>query len=399
MSRRRQANEKQASRAQNGAMFVVLATFAELFVRGNRSKADADQLEAVLRLAAKGRRYVVMELGEALSAEELQAVLSQEVDNVGLDRDQVKYLRDRGVRYVGEVFLLNFGVKAAVKSMGEGIVDHLRSTFRIPEILDVRASWTPPYWDDAFRMTLRRPIDEIVVDTKPAANFTYRGDLWYRPTRLRTLHFRGIHYAGQFLGRDYRVGTLRKLHKQIRGGSGLRAAMMLPPDLELPADAPDVWTAQLESLREEHEAERRRRREQAAQFEAVRQSEFAPILAVLPRLLRAQHSSALREFVHLADLSIRAENALVGLIDEHHSLRSVVAMTPETLRAKTKNFGRKSIKEFDEEVLQEIHPELRLGMDVGEIDELAAKLDREVQLDAVRGRGRHASRQADRRSS
>jgi hypothetical protein len=175
-----------------------------------------------------------------------------------------KYLKKRGIRYVGEVYYARFDRRsAAAVRYGEEIFGAMQTYLGLPrEINPLLDGWIPPYWNEpSFRATLSAPVIEVLGDKPSGRNW----DPWNRrgnpySSEARWIHRRGHHYIGTWIQHlrtapsgepgsptnAWGVGQLEDLQSKLRYVSNLWAAALIPPDWQAPEGVPEVWTRLLE---------------------------------------------------------------------------------------------------------------------------------------------------------
>lgn len=199
-----------------------------------------------------------------------------------------KYLKARGIRYLGEVYYVHFDYRSHHAVMyGEEILGALSNHLGLPRDFDpLQDGWTPPYWNDpTFRQILSAPVIEVLGD-QPFERWSKQHYIGYS-SPARSIHHAGHHYVGvwmqnlrQVVGVEqsrptsaWGAGKLEHLESQLRDVPQLRAGMLVPSDWHAPEGVPEVWTRLLndvilpaiaawENRRQEEGAERQSRREE-----------------------------------------------------------------------------------------------------------------------------------------
>ena len=286
-----------------------------------------------------------------------------------------KYLRARGIRYVGEVYYVHFDRRsAAAVRYGEEILGALQTYLGLPREIDpLLDGWEPPYWTANFRATLSAPVIEVLGDEPSRDHWNRWSDVGYTST-ARWIHKAGHHYMGTWL-QDLRtapsgkqgnpsnawgVGQLEDLQGKLYYAQNLWAAALIPPDWQAPEGVPEVWTRLLEDeILPAIAAEEERRREEEAERQARRQKRLAQEAEAAVRCgdeLVATHFDTLRKRVDELELSVRAANCL-----QNEGVEYIwqLCQKTESELLKTRNFGRKPLLEI-KEILAEM--ELQLDM-------------------------------------
>ncbi len=163
--------------------------------------------------------------GAPRSPEEIQWIASTPIEATSLSLGQWRWLRNRGVMYVGEVFCA-----PQEGSIDGNDVQEWLGLHSLRQIDPRKYSWRPPYWDDARIVALwEKPIGTVI---------TRHEALW------RLLHTKGIHYVGQLLewsGTRTRGIDRYVIQAAIEPESGIRVGMLLPSDWSAPVVVPDEW--------------------------------------------------------------------------------------------------------------------------------------------------------------
>lgn len=397
---------------------VVLFTLAYTCIReGKRSKTMTQALLKALQLFKENRLLTVLAMDPnqtTLSDDDLQKRLSLLIaDLPGFPRELLTYFAERGVRYIGEIYKLKWDRRGrGVLDTRKQVMDYL-ATLNLPAYVDVDRIWRPSYWDDAgFMAALNRPIGQVVNNI---GDYRWRHFRSWRQnpdnvghfcnTRRRRLHHIGIHYGGQYLVLDRKpaprsigswgVGQIKDLQSSLQADCGLWAAALVPPDWTSPTEVPAEWTGELKLIVQEQgaarveqqrrEAEEREQQMQEAAEEARRAEECAssedvmeasalnPVTFVM--CLERGDLDVLFYTVEDWELTVRMANCL-----QNASLKYVgqLVQKTEVEMLKSKNFGRKCLKEVKEELAMR---ELRLGMFVRE--PVRTMLKRAIELRAV----------------
>ncbi len=188
-----------------------------------------------------------------------------------------KYLTERGVRYVGEMYRVVWDARGPGVRERQAEAQEFLRTLGLPEGLP-ESMWRPSYWDDPmFIALLNTPLGEVLKDTyedntwvhnqklpqlvggwkesrKRRQQRDYNNEELYLTSMLRIYHSQGIHYVGTWLtkgGCGFGVGYLRNRQTGIAPNTGLWAAAMVPPDWQAPSDVPDEWKKELVLIEEE----------------------------------------------------------------------------------------------------------------------------------------------------
>lgn len=196
------------------------------------------------------------------------------VDLHFLTPKQQKYLAQRGIRYLGELFYASFDGRSrlAIQYKAE-LFGALNAYLGLTEDLDPLADgWEPPYWsDDAFVELLNMTPLAFFGDSSPEAPRRER-DLYHNDARRA--HRADLHSVGVWL-KDHRanigpqaakgtdgwgVGKLKDTQSLFRQhGSRLWASVLIPPTWIAPAGVPETWTRLLEDVIQPAAAELERR--------------------------------------------------------------------------------------------------------------------------------------------
>jgi len=373
--------KKNAVLARLALMFAMVVTLVQ---RGKRGERDLQDLFKALQMIKDGRRFVVtpVEMVHNQNPEALQRVLSQKIDQIGLSVEDAKYLMDRGVRYVGEVYCLFWDSRGKGVAQRKCAIMTFLATLGLPAILDVTACWTPPYWTEpGFGSALVKSVTVALNSTGWSSRWGhFRAGHRREPqlrdvvnSRTRELGMAGVDCLGQYIVRtrsDWGIGRMRRLQQSFSPMAGLHAAALIPPGWAAPVGVRQEWETELvvmgeelrvlqcehqqlveqrESLRELREAQRREKAEENAKLSTYLTEMGVPGARMIALLSRTEDLT----------LSIRVRNGLRQA--EITYLFELVNRTREDLRRC--DFGRKSLREI-EDVLTE--RDLTLGMSLHE---------------------------------
>lgn len=146
-----------------GALALLFSTAINLINGGKRSWEMIEELKRALQLFKEGRLGLVWELGQTCSDEDRDRLFSTSPDELPLSRHAKSLLRKRGVRLLGEAFLIcDFeGRDRNVKSVRE-IAAFLRQAGIPTGTKPNTCGWMPPYAEDPEILELwAKPAHEL----------------------------------------------------------------------------------------------------------------------------------------------------------------------------------------------------------------------------------------------
>ncbi|KKW31736.1 MAG: hypothetical protein UY76_C0051G0001, partial [Candidatus Uhrbacteria bacterium GW2011_GWA2_52_8d] len=243
---------------------ALLASCTDLVVRDTRDRPSLEILTHALQAFKGGTLAHVYARPTDSPDQTTRHLLFSELfeDLAFLAPKLKKYLRARGIRFVGEVYYARFDRRsAAAVRYGEEILGALQTYLGLPrEINPLLDGWTPPYWSEpSFPATLSAPVIEVLGDKSSRDVRNRWCEVGYTST-ARWIHKGGDHYIGTWL-RDLRatpgveqgnptnawgVGQLEDLQSTLSRVPNLWAAALIPPDWQAPEGVPEVWTRLLE---------------------------------------------------------------------------------------------------------------------------------------------------------
>jgi hypothetical protein len=341
----------------------------------------------------------VWKLKERPTADELNAACNLRVGQLHLEARDQKYLRMRGIKYVGEIFYIFFDRKSKPSvQTGERIMGVVERQLGLPSDLDpIAAGWTPVYWDERFFALLNTPILELrptwpIEDWDAFAHenrnarrywgkqiqFRQRPS-WPVETRgiARSCHYSGINFVGQIRESMCRnehcpagkssAGNLNDMRVRLTEiGSTLWAGAVHPPDHVYPDwKTLPIWQTELANIESEkplyeaaharmqehleHEAKQRAHERRERKAKALKEAEEA---AMNERKSRNDKPSlaVLLTRLDTDQMSVRLANCL-----QNAGLETVgqVLTKTEAQYLASKNFGRKSLNELKELLWEE----------------------------------------------
>lgn len=362
-------NDRQKLKALN-RLSGLTRTAEELIHGDTRSFGDVTVLLEAMQAFKEGKLAAFIRASKREPLKDIAAALGLEVRGVPFIPGDQRYLADRGIRYVGELYYVYFDPRGAqARETHERMMEVLADRFGLQPHLDpVGSGWQPSYWGDPSFMdelnTLilgRHPTSEAPEWTKEIPNtgrhrrqaIDYCG---YRGV-ARRLHRSGVHYIGEV----FRRGRLQHCPEGMRStggfeaikvdlhevGSRLWAGALLPRNWSPPDWEGDLWQAELATIaREEEEIKALF----GARDEEVQIQTYARREEVARQRVEAARSLPSSELLDspvdtVFAFSVRAASCLQNAGIE--TVRQLVAMT-EGEALKTKNFGRKSLLEVKE---------------------------------------------------
>lgn len=346
---------------------ALIRSAEDIIQKGTRSPGDVLLfLEALQAFKERRLASIVRVSHGSLSTDDIFLRCGIEVRDVPFSPEDQRYLKKRGLRYVGEIFSMWSDPRSSFAvETGERIRGVLFDRLGLSKDLDPLAlGWKPFYWSDAtytdelaVLILKRYPTSPKVLNwDQSVKNSYYRCRLELHRGAARRLHRRGIHFMGELFireGNDHcpfgkrATGSLEGLQKELQSlGSRLWAGFLPPPHLTFPDWQGDLWSAELVQLeKEEQELEKAwartvaRRKKLWEEEEAKRKAKQETQRNSLPS------REILDRSVETLELSIRAANCLQNAGIETIG-QLVVRTEHEMLRSK--NFGRKSLSEIKE---------------------------------------------------
>ena len=175
---------------------ALLGNCTELVARDTRDRAQLEVLIYALQAFKDGTLAHVYARTTPLVDQTTRHRLFSEIfeDLAFLAPRLQKYLKKRGIRYVGEVYYARFDRRsAAAARYGEEILGALQTYLGLPREIDpLLDGWTPPYWDTEFLATLSAPVIEVLGDTSSGPRWAR----WNRSKTGYTSEARWIHKGG-----------------------------------------------------------------------------------------------------------------------------------------------------------------------------------------------------------
>lgn len=253
---------------------ALFSTAVTLIQKRARSERMVEILLHAFQLFKEDRllEAVAKELHQTfLTPDKLQRALSLRIDDVtGFPADLRQYLAKRGVRYVGEIYKLYWDKRGkGTLDTRKQVMDFLTIELLLPESVNVDHEWRPPYWDNPhFLAALNRPVGEVVNNNdyhrySGGWGSDPEGHAAFLSTRMRYLHYKGVHCGGQYLhypkskDKYWGVGQLKDVQHTLESNCGLWAAALIPPDWKPSAGVPEEWTVQLGVIAGERELVRK----------------------------------------------------------------------------------------------------------------------------------------------
>lgn len=287
----------------------------DLISRDTRSEHEIETLLDAMQAFKLGKlRGVVRPIADDSTREEMFKVFSMRVEYARFAEETKKYLRRRGVRYIGEIFYITFDARSphSVK-ISEALFSEMRNNFGLERHLSpLDMGWTPPYWDEQFSIDLDRPVLEIFGSYQVSLSVAvkrgvYHRDVPSRRTFARREHSVGFHYLGQLLrGISGRTpGVLEEQERILRAvNAPVWAAALVPKDWKAPEDVPAVWLEEQKKIKQET-IEWQARKERDRQEQSLE----------LPSATTDEHSleQNLYRSIDEFELSVRASNAIKSL--------------------------------------------------------------------------------------
>ncbi len=188
-----------------------------LILDGKRSWEDAKPLIDALQAFKDNRLGGVVRTAMILTPNTLNEICSLEITAISFDAKDLKWLKARGIRYIGEIFYVHFDKRSKYSiERGKRVFGLIEDRFRIQRNTDpLRSGWTPSYWtDEAFLNELdvclleRSPTPpepnwgQVIGDTRRWWN--KRHEMWPAsrgPARL--MHsVTGARTVGEIIGKE-----------------------------------------------------------------------------------------------------------------------------------------------------------------------------------------------------
>ncbi|MBI1908119.1 hypothetical protein HYS28_01735 [Candidatus Uhrbacteria bacterium] len=135
----------------------------DLIEDNRRTPAEIKAILNALQAFKEGKLVGIM---LADTSDRTIALCSTRIEDTALADEDMKYIVARGVRYVGEICYLNFGVQARPRQ----IEARIKAALGLPMRFDpLRHDWKPPYWsDESFWSALGMPCVTYFGDYSPA---------------------------------------------------------------------------------------------------------------------------------------------------------------------------------------------------------------------------------------
>jgi len=208
--------------------------------------------------------------------EEISMRCNLEIRDVPFSPDDQRYLKRRGLRYVGEIFYVWFDPRSIhARKTEERIKEVLTSRLSLVGDLDpIALGWKPFYWSDT---TYTDEFNVLILERHPTSPEVPNWDRFvrlqsYERSRrgmehphfrgiARRLHLRGIHFFGEEFVQERNdhcpsgkrsTGSMEELQIHLRGsGSRLWAGFLVPPNWVFPNWRGDLWEAELLQIEKE----------------------------------------------------------------------------------------------------------------------------------------------------
>jgi hypothetical protein len=329
---------------------------------------------------------VVWTLQGKPTPEELNRACNMRVGQLALEDKDQKYLRQRGIKYVGELFYIFFDPKSrASVETGQRILGVFERQLGLPHDMDPLAEgWIPCYWGETFDRLINTLILELAPTPKIEnwdAFVQLHSKTYFRRAHRgigRRYHRQGINHVGQLLAvygctpgcpaNSISAGKLIELRATFRElGSTIWAGAKIPLGYTF-ADCRThpIWIAEesaieneqplLEAAMAQHdarkEAEREKRRQERKSQVLQKAREDAEAKVHECRAVKEKPSiSVLLIRVDTLEMTVRLANRL-----QNAGLETVgqVLTKTEADFLRTKQFGRKSLGELKELLSEEL---------------------------------------------
>ncbi|MDG1950653.1 MAG: hypothetical protein P8J32_07615, partial [bacterium] len=273
---RTDTRKKKCLSLKDRALALVGST-TDLIARNTRDPAQLALLIEALQAFKENRLVHVISTQTALPELTVRLRLYSELvaDLRFLTPKQHKYLAQRGIRHLGELFYVHFDARSriAIENKAE-VFGALNAYLGLTQDLDPLADgWKPPYWADASFVELlyMTPL-AFFGDSQPTDPRRSR-DLYHNPARRS--HRASLHSVGAWL-KDHRANTGRNAAKGTDGwgvgklkdtqslfrkhGNRLWASVLIPTTWIAPTGVPETWTRLLEDVIQPAVAELERRK-------------------------------------------------------------------------------------------------------------------------------------------
>lgn len=154
----------------------LFVTALDLSRRNKRSLAQTDILVRAMQLFKDGTlgRVESRACAEITNPDQIRSVLSLDLASAGFSERACRYLKKRGIRYVGETYRLSLDRRAEIcREVEETVVGVLG----LPNELNLGAvGWNPPYWSDQnFLNAMSLPLSSAVRDNVSTTHFDNYG--------------------------------------------------------------------------------------------------------------------------------------------------------------------------------------------------------------------------------
>ena len=240
-----------------GKLSGQFAKATSLVLEGKRTPEEISVLNKALQLFREGKLTLTTIKAPIKKTTQVQSILSIRIEDLSISDSLKKYLKKRGIFYVGELFLINNDIKAHARA--DEVKELILNSLGLPLSLNVHELWIPPYWsDEEFQDALSRPINEL-IDNRPLPQKDLKK--YVIPGRFITdthgvfLISRKVHYGNQYInwvkynvesGRhdldgNWSITELQKAQSLLLPNSGLHAAALPAPNWILPTKKPDAW--------------------------------------------------------------------------------------------------------------------------------------------------------------
>ncbi|MEN9558131.1 MAG: hypothetical protein RL141_500 [Candidatus Parcubacteria bacterium] len=187
-----------------------------------------------------------------------------------LTEEDQRYLNERGVRFLGEIFYIKFQMWGKFADRPQRIFAALAQHYGFVQGADpLKQGWEPPYWTDPeFLQALNVPVMEMLSKGIGRSES-------YRFCDAESYHEKGIHYTGGYLRQERRylkTCTDLQRHEQVLRSNEAKiwAMALVPPTWRPPTEVPECWKGFSRKVRQ---AERRRKGADRGWLDEARQAQ------------------------------------------------------------------------------------------------------------------------------
>ncbi|MFA6270406.1 MAG: hypothetical protein WC657_04335 [Candidatus Paceibacterota bacterium] len=220
--------ERNKELANLASLYAQAVGFVE---RGERSPQQVHALLSSLQFFKENRLLAAIPKQNTLpEPEQLQQLLSLKLSETDINRKTSAYLKGKGIEYVGELYLIDWGHCDVGKS-----VRSFQSSLGLPEELDVaEINWIPPYADRFFFWKMNQPLALFLQK-----DISHEVSM---PTWLRNWYL-SFEYTGQLyqvVRRHWGYGKFDMIafHEVLKPSAKLRAGLYCPKSWTPPPDPP-----------------------------------------------------------------------------------------------------------------------------------------------------------------